>query len=151
MLSQTKGFVMRLVLLCAVSAFVLSACNEPAPSELAGRWEVQQIAGASLGEGVDIWMEFDRSGEAVNGFTGCNAFTTTVEGFETGITFAPVTEEAGECASDAAATDEARLLGVLPSVQRYILNGRSLELLPAARGSETLIRLRLADEAQAEQ
>lgn len=137
---------MRFVLLAAASALVLTACNEPTSSELAGRWEVQQIAGASLGEGIDAWIEFDRSGEAVTGFTGCNGFTTTVVGFETGIAFAPVREEAGECPSEAAATDEARLLGVLPSVQRYIRNGRSLELLAAARGSETLIRLRLVDE-----
>jgi hypothetical protein len=56
-----------------------------------------------------------------------------------------VSEGPGECPSDAAATDEARFLGVLPHVQRHIRRGRSLELLPMASGSETLVRARLAD------
>jgi heat shock protein HslJ len=137
---------MKLWALFAIAATALAACGSAPETELAGRWEVQQIAGASLGEGVDAWIAFDEAGRAVSGFTGCNNFTTTVSSFGTSIAFAPVSEEAGECPSQAAATDEARLLGVLPSVQRYIRHGRSLELLPAANGSETLIRLRLADE-----
>ncbi|MBL8543340.1 MAG: META domain-containing protein [Hyphomonadaceae bacterium] len=136
---------MRKVLMGAGLALALAACSQPA-NELTGRWQVQEIAGASLGEGVDVWIAFDQSGEQVSGFTGCNNFTTTAEQFGTGVSFAPVTEEAGECASQAAATDEARFLGVLPSVQRYIRHGRSLELLPAQNGSEALLRLRLADE-----
>jgi hypothetical protein len=124
---------------------VLASCGEQAASDLAGRWEVQQIAGASLGEGVDIWIEFDRSGEAVRGFTGCNDFTTTAAVFEATIAFAPVTEVPGECPSPAAATDEARFLGVMPAIQRYIRHGQSLELLQMRRGSETLLRLRLVE------
>ena len=130
----------------AISALTLAACSQAPETDLAGRWEVQQIAGASLGEGVDAWIEFAPAGDSVSGFTGCNAFTTTVTSFETSVAFAPVAEEPGDCPSAAAATDEARLLGVLPSVQRYIRRGRSLELLPAASGSEALIRLRLADQ-----
>jgi META domain len=130
---------MRNVLISACAMLALTACAQRQPNELAGRWEVQQIAGASLGEGVDIWIEFDASGETVNGFTG---FTTTAALFETSITLAPPVEATGECATQAAATDEARFLGVLPSVQRYILRGNALELLPAASGSEDLLRLR---------
>jgi heat shock protein HslJ len=130
------------LMLAVIAVLAATACNSSQPHELAGRWEVQQIAGASLGQGVDIWLEFDRSGEAVTGFTGCNSFTTTAALFEPSITFAMPVEAAGECASEAAATDKARFLGVLPSVQRYILRGNSLELLQAPSGSETLVRLR---------
>jgi hypothetical protein len=63
------------------------------------------------------------------------------------LAFTPVVEGAGACPSDAAATDEARLLGVLPSITRHVRNGRSLELLPMEEGAEALIRLRLADES----
>jgi heat shock protein HslJ len=133
---------MRNVLIGIGAALALTACAQQQQSELAGQWEVQQIAGASLGEGVDIWVEFDGSGEVVSGFTGCNTFTTTAALFETSIAFAAPVEAAGQCASQAAATDEARFLGVLPSVQRYILRGNSLELLQAPSGSETLLRLR---------
>lgn len=136
--------MMRFVI-AAAAVVSLTACSQPR-SDLAGRWEVQQIAGASLGDGVDIWIEFDEAGDTVRGFTGCRAFTGDAEVFGAMLTLAPVAEEQGECPSEAAATDEARFLGVLPSVQRYIRNGRSLELLPAARGSETLVRLRLTDE-----
>jgi heat shock protein HslJ len=139
---------MRTVLASAAAAIALWACAPPAAeqSELAGRWDVQQIAGASLGEGVELWIEIDDDGETVRGFSGCNAFTTTITSFGTSVAFSPVVEEPGACASEAAATDEARFLGVLPSVQRYILRGRSLELLQAPSGSETLIRLRRMDE-----
>lgn len=123
------------------AAAALAACGQP-ESELAGRWEVQEIAGASLGEGVDIWMEFDAAGESVRGFTGCNAFTASTAVFEATIGFGPLQEAPGECPSDAAATDETRFTRVLPAVQRYILRGDSLELLQPARGSETLVRLR---------
>lgn len=122
---------------------MLSACTPPA-DELAGRWEVQQIAGASLGADVDIWIEF-LDGEAVRGFSGCNDFTTNAAKFESGLSFGAVVEGPGACPNEAASVDEARLLGVLPSVQRYIRNGRSLELLPAAEGSEALLRLRQVD------
>jgi len=125
----------------------LAACAEQPANELAGRWEVQQIAGASLGEGVDIWLEFDASAENVRGFTGCNEFTTTATVFGTNLSFARVAEEAGECPTPAAATDESRLLIVMPAIQRYIRRGDSLELLQAPSGSETLLRLRRVETA----
>jgi len=126
----------------------LAACAQPQPtSELGGRWEVQQIAGASLGDGIYIWLEIDPATSAVNGFTGCNNFTARVNEFGATLAFTPVVEGAGACPSDAAATDEARLLGVLPSITRHVRNGRSLELLPMEEGAEALIRLRLADES----
>lgn len=133
---------MRNVLKSACAMLALAACAQEQQSELAGRWQVQQIAGAALGEGVDIWIEFDQEGEAVSGFTGCNTFTTTASRFGTSISFTPAVEAEGACATEAAATDEARFLGVLPSVQRYILRGNSLELLQAPSGSEDLLRLR---------
>lgn len=136
---------MRMIALAALIA--LAGCTQAPETELAGRWQVQQIAGASLGEGVNIWIEFDRSGERVQGYTGCNNFTTTAAVFGTGVSFAPVTEDAGTCPSMAAATDEERFLRVLPGVQRFIRHGRSLELLEAPNGSEALIRLRLEDQS----
>lgn len=135
-------------LILGASALALAACAQQSPaSELGGRWEVQQIAGASLGEGVDVWFEIEGATGAVSGFTGCNAFTSSVTEFGATLAFAPVTEEPGECPSEAAATDEARFLGVLPSITRHVRNGRSLELLPREEGAEALLRLRLADEA----
>lgn len=131
------------------AAFVaLSACAQPQPtSELGGRWEAQQVAGASLGDGIYLWVEIDPATSEARGFTGCNNFSSHVTELGAGVTFSPVVEEAGECPSEAAATDEARFLGVLPSVTRFVRNGRSLELLPREEGSEALVRLRLADEA----
>ena len=127
---------------------MLCACAQPLPtSELGGRWEVQQVAGASLGEGVRLWLEIDPATSEAHGFTDCNNFSSNVTELGAGVTFSPVVEEAGACPSEAAATDEARLLGVLPSVTRYVRRGRSLELLPREEGGEALIRLRLADEA----
>jgi heat shock protein HslJ len=133
------------LILAAGLAVGLAACSPPAETGLAGRWDVQQIAGAPLGEGVSIWIEFDARGNGVHGFTGCNAFTTTVSSFQTSLAFAPINEQDATCPSPAAAVDEARFKGVLPSVQRYIRRDRSLELLAAASGSEDLIRLRRAD------
>jgi hypothetical protein len=135
---------MRRLLVAAV--LLLAACGQAGrgelPTDLAGRWEVQQIAGASLGEGVDIWMEIDAASGEVRGFTGCNNFSTTMSAFGTMLAVAVATEEPGECPSEAASTDEQRFLMVLPLVQRHIRRGRSLELLQAASGTETLIRLR---------
>lgn len=131
-----------------VAVLALAACAPPPPtSELGGRWEVQQVAGASLGDGVYIWLDIDPATSSVSGFTGCNNFASSVTELGASLSFAPVTEEAGECPSEAAATDEARFLGVLPSVTRHVRNGRSLELLPREEGAEALVRLRLADEA----
>lgn len=114
--------------------------------DMNGRWEVQQIAGASLGEGVDIWLEIDAEAGSISGFTGCNNFSASLESFGKVMAVGAVSEEPGECANQAAATDEARFLMVLPQVQRRIQRGASLELLQAPSGSETLIRLR-RDEA----
>ncbi|MGE0533109.1 MAG: META domain-containing protein, partial [Hyphomonadaceae bacterium] len=113
--------------------------------DLDGRWRVQQIAGASLGEGVVIWLQIDPRAGEVSGFTGCRDFTTSLAAYGDATTFGPVQVGVGECASNAAATDEERFLLVLPAVERRILRGRSLELLQAAPGSETLIRLRRED------
>lgn len=131
------------------AAMALAACTPPErpPQELTGRWDVQQIAGAPLGEGVDIWIEIDQATGAVSGFTGCNTFTSTLASYGVGATFAPPQEADGACASDAAATDETRFVMVLPSVRRFIRNGRSLELLPDQEGAEALLRLRLTDGA----
>lgn len=128
----------------AIAVAALGACTQQSdtPADMAGRWQVQEIAGASLGEGVDIWMEIDAESGAVTGFTGCNNFTASLDNFGRMIAIGALTEEAGECANEAAATDERRFLMVLPQVQRRVQRGQSLELLQAASGSETLIRLR---------
>lgn len=85
--------MMRFVI-AAAAVVSLTACSQPR-SDLAGRWEVQQIAGASLGDGVDIWIEFDEAGDTVRGFTGCRAFTGDAEVFGAMLTLAPVVEEQG--------------------------------------------------------
>ena len=125
-------------------AFGLAACSAIQPNDLAGRWQVQQIADTALGDGVDIWIEVN--GDTATGFTGCSDFNASVTTFETNVSFSPPAKQPGECTSAAAATDEARFLGVLPSVRRYVRHGRSLELLSATPGEEALIRLRLTDE-----
>lgn len=139
---------MKRYVFAAGAALLASACTQQpaAPMDLNGRWEVQQIAGASLGEGVDIWIDVDAQAGAISGFTGCNAFTAPLSSFGESLTVGAVSEEPGECASPEAATDEARFLMVLPQTQRSILRGDSLELLQAASGSESLLRLRRADE-----
>ena len=136
---------MKKVMFCL--AALLAACGQrpSATEELSGRWRVQQIAGASLGEGVDIWVEIDPAAGAISGFTGCNNFTARIDAYGQGLSVSQLEEEVGECASAAAATDEARFVGVLPLVQRRILRGRSLELLPTPQGSEALLRLRRED------
>lgn len=130
-------------------ALALAACGQRPPGaaeELNGRWRVQQIAGASLGEGVDIWIDINPATGAMSGFTGCNNFTARMDAYGQGVIVSQVQEEGGGCASAAAATDEARFLGVLPLVQRRILRGRSLELLQTPQGSEALLRLRREDQ-----
>jgi heat shock protein HslJ len=138
---------MKRALLAVSVMFALGGC-QAADEPLDGRWQVQQIAGASLGEDVDIWMTFDTAQETVSGFTGCNNFSAPLSTFEQTVAIGPVNQSAGDCSSTAAATDEQRFLLVLPRVQRRILRGKSLELLPAAAGSESLIRLRREDGAQ---
>ena len=138
---------MKYVLVAVASALTLAGC-QPVDTSLAGRWRVQQIAGASLGEGVEIWMTFDIANETVSGFTACNEFAAPLNTFGDAFTIGAISEGEGECGSMAAATDEQRLLLVLPQVQRRILRGKSLELLQAASGSETLIRLRREDAVE---
>lgn len=136
---------MRDALLGALALSFAAACTEtPQQESFAGRWDVQEIAGASLGEGVDVWIEINSDG-AVRGFTGCNAFTAHATAFSTAIVFGAVSEEPGQCASAAAATDEARFLGVLPAIRRGLRRGRALEFLPAESGAEALLLMRLED------
>jgi heat shock protein HslJ len=136
-------------IIAGVLAVGLSACGPGGrgelPADLGGRWQVQEIAGAPLGEGVDIWFEIDAQTGVMRGFTGCNEFTASMTAFTNVIAVGAANETQAECPNDAAATDEARLLAVLPIVQRHIRRGRSLELLQLASGSETLVRARLAD------
>jgi heat shock protein HslJ len=131
-----------------IAATGVAACGGPRselPAELGGRWEVQQIAGASLGEGVRIDVAIDAQTGAMTGFTGCNGFSAPMTGFAQTISVGAVTEEAGTCPSEAAATDETRFLRVLPSIQRFARHGKSLELLAQASGEDALVRLRLAE------
>lgn len=114
------------------------------PEALSGVWDVQQIAGASLGEGVRIRIDVDAERGLITGFTGCNEFSAPMDGFSGAIAIGQVREEDAACASLAAATDETRFLGVLSSIGRYSRHGRSLELLPRESG-EALVRLRYAD------
>ena len=48
-----------------LAALALAACGQGASSDIAGRWEVQQIAGASLGDGVDVWIEVSADGRSL--------------------------------------------------------------------------------------
>ncbi len=133
----------------ALGALALAPGCAPAPeapAELGSHWRVQQIAGAGLGEDVRIFIDIDAQSGAVSGNTGCNAFTAPLTAFGENISIGAVSEGAGDCANAAAATDEARLLGVLASVRRFVRHGRSLELLPVEH-AEALVLLRLEDEA----
>lgn len=130
-----------------VTALMLaSACEAPPalPDALDGRWDVQRIAGASLGEDVRIEIEIDAAQGEMTGFTGCNRFTAPVSAFGETLAIGAVSEQDAPCASVAAATDETRFLMVLPSVARFARHGRALELLPREQG-EALLRLRFAD------
>lgn len=138
---------MRKLTVLAVMALAACGGGSGAPAELAGRWEVQQIAGASLGEGVDVWMEIDAAAGRITGFTGCNNFNAALSGFGQTLSVSAVTEEVGECASPEAATDEARFLGVLPNVKRRIQHGASLELTDTLQGPDALLRLRRVEAA----
>lgn len=136
--------------LMSVAAFGLPGCGSSAegelPDELDGSWVVQQIAGASLGEGVEVYMEIDASTGAITGFTGCNQFSASMTAFSDALAVGPIQEGPGECATPEAATDEARFLGVLPSVHRFQRRGKALELLPQEQG-EALLNLRVDDFA----
>lgn len=132
--------------LAALVIVLASGCARPpaAPQALAGSWDVQQVAGASLGEGVRIRLDIDASQGRISGFTGCNSFSASLESFGDSIAIGSVAEDDAACPSEAAATDETRFLMVLGSVGRYSRHGRALELLPREQG-EALVRLRFAD------
>ena len=138
-------------LLICVLFVALSACGpmgQPsAPAELRGRWDVQQIAGSPLGQGDRAYLDIDPNAMILRGWTGCRGISAPLTSFSGSLGVGAVTQSQGACPHRAALTDEARLLGVLPHVQRYILHGRRLELLQAANGSEALIILRRSDEA----
>ena len=127
-------------------ATVLASCgllnSNKVPAELGGPWIVQQIAGASLGEEVEIFLEIDARTGRITGFTGCSRFAAPMTSFGDALSVGAIQEQAGECANAAAATDEARFLAVLPLVRRYARHGNSLELLPQGYG-EALLRLRV--------
>lgn len=114
-------------MILALVATAATACAPATPSELEGDWLVQQIAGASLNADERIYFSID--GETMRGFTGCNEFTASVTQFSNTVSISNVTEIDAACASEAAATNEARLLGVLPSVTRFARHGASLQLL----------------------
>lgn len=140
---------LRLLALAACAA--LAACGQTgspsaAPEELGGRWSVQQIAGASLGQGVRIDIEIDAASGRISGFTGCAPFTASLESFGRAITVSAVAPTNGSCPSPEAAVDEERFLRVLPAVTRYTRNGAALDLTQQGSG-ESLIRLRAEDAA----
>lgn len=105
----------------------VAACTPAPPSELEGDWLVQQIAGASLNAEERIYFSIE--GETMRGFTGCNEFSASVTQFSNTVTISNVAEIDAACPSQAAATNEARLLGVLPGVTRFARRGASLQLL----------------------
>ena len=109
---------------------------------------MQQIAGASLGEGVRIRVNIDAVNGAITGFTGCNDFSAPISAFGDSIAIGAPVEQDAPCPNQAAATDETRFLMVLGSVARFSRHGRALELLPRDPG-EALVRLRFADTQDA--
>ena len=141
---------MRFGLLCA-GLLLTWGCTPQGelPQALDGDWDVQQVAGASLGEGVRIHIDIDAERGLITGFTGCNEFSAPMDAFSDAISIGQVREEDAPCPSPAAATDETRFLGVLSSIGRYSRRGRSLELLPRESG-EALLRLRYADVQDAQ-
>jgi heat shock protein HslJ len=123
-LGQESAVQSRLILALVAA---VAACAPAAPSELEGAWLVQQIAGASLNADERIYFSVD--GETMRGFTGCNEFTASVTQFSETVSISNVNEIDAACPSEAAATNEARFLGVLPSVTRFARHGASLHLL----------------------
>jgi len=146
---RRASFARRLALLC-LAASALEACGSPAqpelPEDVGGAWVVQQIAGASLGDGVQVYMHIDASTGVITGFTGCTPFSAAMTAFSDALAVGPIQVQPGECASPEAATDEARLLGVLPAVHRFRRRGKALELLPQEQG-EALLLMRVDDFA----
>lgn len=140
-----RAFVLRRVVVMSL-ATALASCGflntDKAPAELSGPWIVQQIAGASLGQHVEIFLEIDARSGRLTGFTGCNRFSATMTSFGDALSVGEIQEQPGRCANAAAATDRARFLAVLPLVRRYARRGNSLELLPQGYG-EALLKLRV--------
>lgn len=133
------------IIFALVGLATLTACAPQAQSELDGEWLVQQIAGASLNAEERIYFTIE--GETMRGFTGCNEFTASVTQFSETATISNVVETDAACPSDAAATNEARLLGVLPSVTRFVRNGASLQLLGDRALPDALVLARADDFA----
>lgn len=121
----------------AGAAILVAACAPESEANLDGAWLVQQIAGASLN--ADERIYFTVEGDTMRGFTGCNDFTASLTQFSGTLAISNVTETVGVCPSDAAATNEARFLGVLPSVKRFARHGASLELLGDSAQPDALI------------
>ncbi len=119
---------MKKVMFCL--AVLLAACGQrpSVTEELSGRWRVQQIAGASLGEGVDIWVEIDPAAGAISGFTGCNNFTAGVESEAQHLRFTAIATTRMACAESGMAT-ERNLLTALEHTRAYRLEGGELLLL----------------------
>ncbi len=85
-------------LMLAAGLMLLAACapgGAAIPEGLGGRWDVQQIAGASLDEGIDQWIEIDAATGAISGFTGCNAFSATMSAFSESLAIGAVREDDG--------------------------------------------------------
>ena len=122
------------------AALLVAGCAPQAESSFDGAWLVQEIAGASLN--ADERIYFSVEGDTMRGFTGCNNFTASVTQFSAVLSISNVSEEVAECPSQAAATNEARFLGVLPAVKRYVRHGASLELLADSAQSDALITAR---------
>lgn len=135
----------RKIILALLSFAALAACAPAAESELDGEWLVQEIAGASLN--ADERVYFSIEGETMRGFTGCNEFTASVTQFSGTASISNVVEVDATCASDAAAVNEARFLGVLPAVTRFARRGASLQLLGDTAQPDALVLAREDDFA----
>lgn len=135
----------RTILALVGAAVLVAACARSTQGELEGAWLVQQIAGVSLN--ADERVYFSIEGETMRGFTGCNEFTASVTQFSGTVSISNVTEIDAACASEAAAANEARLLGVLPSVTRFARRGASLQLLGDRALPDALVLARSDDFA----
>lgn len=133
------------MILALVGLATLAACAPQTPSELDGAWLVQEIAGASLNAEERIYFSIE--GGTMRGFTGCNEFTASVTQFSETASISNVVETDAACPSDAAATNEERLLGVLPSVTRFVRHGASLQLLGDRAQPDALVLARVDEFA----
>ena len=127
-----------------VLATALAGCGEraAAPDDLNGRWVVQEIAGEGIETNGALLLMINSADGEIDGRTGCNAFTATIQSFGQSITIGNVVATDSACTTQEAQIDQERFLRVLPSVRRYVRNGRRLELLPQAAGAEALILAR---------